>query len=220
MDLMTLVDGPAAVIVFGGTLLATLLRCGPADCKVTLRVLARLCRPRFNADKVRAELAVQIREIQANGVVRADPHLFGDSEFDDAADTLIVSRSIPALMQRREAYRARRTAAAAVASQTLAQAADLAPVFGLAGTLISLSQMPANGISQGSYTSAISLAVLTTLYGIVAANLLLAPLSRAVDRAIELEETERQRLFDWLASQVGAACPPPRRTAIHTREAA
>lgn len=219
MNLMSLVDGQGAAIVFGGTIVATLMRCGLADCKVTARVVARLGRRRFNADRVRSQLAVQIREIQSIGVVRADPHVFGDSEFDEAADALIETRSVTALLEKHGTHRARRVAAAGTAARTLAQAAELSPVFGLAGTLISLSQMPANGITQASYTGAISMAVLTTLYGIIGANLLFAPLSRAVDRAIAAEESERQHLFDWLAAQVGPACPPRRSVAIN-REAA
>ena len=37
--------------------------------------------------------------------------------------------------------------------RTFAQAAELAPVFGLAGTLVSLSQLPAGGIGQGAMAS-------------------------------------------------------------------
>ncbi len=56
------------------------------------------------------------------------------------------------------------------AVRTLAQAAELAPVFGLAGTLISLSQLPAEGLARGALGGAISMAVLTTLYGLLLAN--------------------------------------------------
>lgn len=219
MNLLHLLNGPSALIVFGGTLLATFLRCGSADCKVALRALWRLGRRRFNAERIKSELAVQIQEIQRNGVVRAHPHVFGDREFDDAADALIECRSVAALLDKRESHKSKRVAAAATAARTLTQAAELAPVFGLAGTLVSLSQMPANGITQDSYASAISMAVLTTLYGLVAANLLLAPLARAVDRASDNEEAERQKLFDWLAAQVTPACPP-RRGVLIDREAA
>ena len=50
--------------------------------------------------------------------------------------------------------------------------------------------------------------MLTTLYGLLLANLLLAPLARMVDRAAAAEEAERQTIVDWLASQVAAACAP------------
>lgn len=203
MDPAALLDASSAAIVIGGTALATLLRSGWGDCRLTFRALGRLAAGRrFDADAVRAELAVQIREIRQDGLVRAQAHVFGDSEFDEATGALIETRSIEALIARHESHKARRLAVEGAASRTLAQAAELAPVFGLAGTLISLSQLPADGIARGAFAGAISMAVLTTLYGLLLANLVLAPLSRALDRAMFAEEAERQKLFDWLAQQV------------------
>jgi chemotaxis protein MotA len=210
---MNLVDGPSAAIVLGGTLVATVLRSGPADCGLTLAKLAQLGRSHFDADKVRAELAIQVQEIRKDGIYRARPHHMDDAEFDEASDALVASRSVAALVERHEAHKQRRLAGSARAAHTLGQAAELAPVFGLAGTLISLSQLPAQNLANGAFTGAIGMAVITTLYGLLAANLVLAPLARAIERAAQGEEAERQQVIDWLAAQIAAACPPRPREA-------
>ena len=211
MNLMNLIDGPSALIVFGGTALSTVLRAGWSDCRLTLRKLRGLGDEQFDPETTRAELAQQIQEIQRDGLLRAQPHHFGDREFDEATDALITQRSIPALMTAHEAHKARRLGEADRAVRTLAQAAELSPVFGLAGTLISLSQLPVDGIARGSFTAAISMAVVTTLYGLLGANLLLAPLARMVERKAATEEVERQKVIDWLAGQVaGSVRPGPR----------
>lgn len=202
MNLMNLIDGPSALIVFGGTALATALRAGLADCGVTLSKLCQLGSAPFNMDGARSELAQQIQEIQRDGILRAQPHYFGDSEFDEATAALISQRSVPALLAAHEAHKARRQGESARAVETLAQAAELSPVFGLAGTLISLSQLPAEGMVRGAFTGAISMAVITTLYGLLGANLLLAPLARIIERKALTEETDRQRIIDWIASQL------------------
>ena len=54
------------------------------------------------------------------------------------------------------------------------------------------------------------MAVVTTLYGLLCANLLLAPLARMVERAALAEEGARQQVIDWLAAQVADAIPQPR----------
>lgn len=208
MNLMNLIDGPSALIVFGGTALATVLRAGWSDCRLALRKLRALGEEPFDIDETRAELALQIQEIRKDGLLRAHPHHFGDREFDEATDALISRRSIPALMAAHEAHKARRLGEAERAVRTLAQAAELSPVFGLAGTLISLSQLPAEGIARGSFTAAISMAVVTTLYGLLGANLLLAPLARMIERKAQAEEAERQKVIDWLAGQVASAVTP------------
>lgn len=210
MNLLNLVDGPSALIVLGGTTLATVLRCGLADCGITLAKLGQLRRPGFDAAATRAELAVQVQQIRQDGLVRAQPRHMGDAELDEATDALIGSRSLGALLDRHEAHKARRLAQSERAVRTLAQAAELAPVFGLAGTLVSLSQLPVDGLARGAFTGAIGMAVVTTLYGLLTANLLLAPLARVVERAAMAEEAARQEVIEWLAVQVAGSIPQRR----------
>ncbi|WP_338467678.1 MotA/TolQ/ExbB proton channel family protein [Novosphingobium sp. ZN18A2] len=201
-----LFDPASAAIVVGGSALATVLRAGFTDLAATGRALACLRHRRFSATRARADLAAQVREIRQDGLLRADPAHSGDSELDEATDALLERRSIAALLDRHEAHKARRQACARAAVATLAQSAELAPVFGLAGTLVSLSRLPAGGLEQGAFAGAISMAVLTTLYGLLLANLVLAPLARIVDRHAQAEEAERQTVIDWLAYQVGPMC--------------
>lgn len=200
---MILIDGPSVGIVLGGTVLATLLRCGWRDCGAALQQLGQLSRPRFNAEATQAELSRQVREIRSDGLVRAPAHHYADPEFEEATGALLERRSLGALLEKHEAHRARRLSTSARGIKTWAQAAELAPVFGMAGTLVSLSQLPVEGIARGAFTGAISMAVVTTLYGLLLGNLLFAPISRMIERAALFEEAERQRLIDWLTAQLG-----------------
>ena len=207
MNVASLFDPASAAIVVGGTLLATVLRCGVGDCRVALSALARLGARRFDAGEAKAELAVQVQQIQRDGLLRTQPHRFGDAAFDEVSDALVGRRSVAALLVAHEGHKARRVHADNRAVRTLAQASELAPVFGLAATLISLTQLPADGINRHAYMGAISMAVCATLYGLLLANLLLAPLARAVERVATAEEAERQTIVDWLAAQVAEALP-------------
>jgi chemotaxis protein MotA len=212
MDVTSFLDARSAAIVIGGTLIATALRCGTADCRQALSAIAALGHRGFDGDKVRAELAIQVQEIQNDGILRASPHEMGDREFDEVSGTLIQRRSIPALLATHEGHKARRVAFNNAAVRTLAQSSELAPVFGLAGTLLSLALLPRSGISGTDYASTISMAVLATLYGLVLANLLLAPLACIINRRAATEEVERQAVLDWLADQVAAIRRPAAKT--------
>lgn len=208
MNFLALLDPTAALIVVGGTTLATVLRCGMRDIGRTGRALGALFAGQaFDPARARARLSLQVTEIQRDGLLRAHPASVGDREFDEATDALLTNRSIAALLERHEVHRSRRMAASEMAVSTLVQAAELAPVFGLAGTLISLSQLSGAGVGPNALAGAIALAVLTTLYGLLLANLLLAPLARRLERHAQAEEVNRQSVIDWLASQVAAACP-------------
>ncbi|MEE4451861.1 MotA/TolQ/ExbB proton channel family protein [Novosphingobium resinovorum] len=203
----TLFDPLGASIVVGGTCLATVLRCGLGDTSAALGAAGRLFQPRFKASRARAELATQVQEIQQDGVIRAEPHHVGDAEIDDVTDALIGSRSIEALQEAHVAHKRRRLRESRRAIRTFDQAAELSPVFGLAGTLVSLTRLPANPDAAADFTSAISMAVLTTLYGLLLGNLLFAPVGRMIARRAAREEGERQRVLDWLQKQVVGALP-------------
>lgn len=205
---MNLADGPSAAIVIGGTVLATVLRCGWRDCGVAVLQISQLGQAQFDADATQAELAQQVQDIHQDGLLCAAPHHYADREFEEVTEALIGRRSVGALLDRHEAHRTRRQQVSDRAVRALAQAAELAPVFGLAGTLISLSQLPGDGLARGAITGAISMAVLTTLYGLLLANFVLAPLARMVERKAKYEESERQRLIDWLAEHVAPGLEP------------
>lgn len=207
MDFLNLLDGPAAAIVMGGTALGTILRCGWRNSFAAVGTLLAVPAMRFNAQRTRAELAVQIQDICKDGILRAKPHHFGDREFDEVADTLIERRSISALLEKHQAHRERRLARSEVAVSTLNQAAELAPVFGLVGTLVSLSQLPSSDAAGANLLStSIPMAIVTTLYGLLTANLLFSPLARLVERRAASEETQRQQLVDWLAEELRSSC--------------
>lgn len=205
MNFLQLLDPIAATIVLGGTLAATVLRCGWRDAGSALQALSQLPHRAFDSNRVRSELAVQVREIGEDGILRAEPHRFGDGEFDDLSDALIRHRSIRALHEEHERHRSRRQRAAETATRVLGEAADLSPVLGLAGTLVALGAFNAAGDTD--YASSIGTAVVTTLYGLVFANFLFAPLAGAVARRARAEERERQELLDWLAAAIERSIP-------------
>jgi len=208
MNLGHMLDPAAAGIVIGGTLVATVLRSGVGDCRAAFAALAGLARPRFRPEGVRAVLAPQVAQARSDGLLRLHPRPCGDPAIDGALTELVQTRSLAALHDREDADRVVRVSAAVRAVRTLALGAELAPVFGLAGTLVSLSQLPAEGLARGQFMGAISMAVLTTLYGLLLGNLVFAPLARAVERRVEAEEGARREIVDWLAAQLGPTCPP------------
>ena len=200
-------------IVLGGTLFATLLRCGFAEMRLALgRIFALATRP-FDPAKAKAELSRQLREIESDGLLRAQPIHFGDREFDTLSDTLASRRSVETIHAEHAEHKRKRTEAAETAMHVLAQAAELAPVLGLAGTLIGLGMMPSDlgaRAGSGSMTGAIAMAVITTLYGLAAANFLFSPLAAAIMRRSAREERDRQAVLDWLENGVRKAAPQTR----------
>lgn len=202
MELTHLVDGPSAAIVIGGTLIATVLRCGVRASGITVRLLLYSIRRTFDAGHARAELTVQVQQIHRDGLLRTEPRHFGDREFDEMTDALIERRSVEALLSKHEANKHIRLKRSETAVATLNQAAEMGPVFGLAGTLIALSQLPDSASTGKMLSSNIPGAIITTFYGLMLANLIFAPLARFIQRRSDEEDAKRQELIDWLAIEL------------------
>ncbi|MGD9472630.1 MAG: MotA/TolQ/ExbB proton channel family protein [Novosphingobium sp.] len=215
MNAELLINPAGAALVLGGTMLATLARTGWHECGLTLHQLRALARPRFNAARMKAQLAGQVTRMRRDGLIRAEAEPLPDREFADATAALVRHRSTAALRDEHDRHRQRRCADRQRACRSLSQAGELAPVLGLAGTLLSLSQLPAGGLDEVSgLMQSVSLAVVSTLYGLLLAHLVCFPLARAIERHGEREEDEREELVRWLAGQLESACPS---SALHQR---
>jgi chemotaxis protein MotA len=221
MSYERLFDPNALMLVVFGTLAATLLRCGWGELASALRMAARLFRRRFSEPKVRAALAAQVRHINAQGLLRAEIGVVADEDLNEALCAMLHRRSVEAIAEHHAMQRVRRQRVAADGARVFNLAADLGPVFGLAGTLVALSQLPAGGLAPEAISTAVSTAVLTTLYGVVTANLVYGPLGRQITRVAEREEEDRQLVVDWLTSQLRIPSnsdePAPRPRLVRSR---
>lgn len=211
MDFAALWNWQSAWVVVGGTMLATLLRSGRSELGAALGEISALMRPCFDYAAARAQIAGQVEEIRHDGILRAGATGSTDDEIADATDALIRHRSIAAALEMHEKYKTARTDRRDKALRVFEQAGELAPVSGLAGTLLALSQLPAGGLERGSMMGAVAMAVVSTMYGLSLAHIVILPLARWVERHNDAEESERQHLIVWLAAQVGPHCPPVKR---------
>lgn len=213
MEVAALLDPASAAIVVGGTFVATLLGSGRGELAASLGAVSQLLRRPFDYERARAEIARDVEAMRTDGVVRARAMHSTDREIISATDALIHDRSLASLIATHEKFRDERCARRALALRPVLLAAEMGPVFGMVGTLISLSQMTQTAPAQGSMIGGIALAVLTTLYGLILAHLACNPLARLIARRGAQEEAQRQMLIDWLAGQLAAAVPPGARPA-------
>ena len=89
----------------------------------------------------------------------------------------ILRRDVLAMMQRH-----------ARSASVLRRASELAPAMGLIGTLIGLVQMLSNLDDPSTIGPSMAIALLTTFYGAILANIVLVPLASKLERNSSLEE--------------------------------
>jgi chemotaxis protein MotA len=100
-----------------------------------------------------------------------------------------------------------------VAVDTLRRAAEVAPAMGLIGTLIGLVQLLGQLSDPSAIGPALAVALLTTLYGAIIANMILAPLATKLER-----DAERAMLVNDIhrsgVALINALLPPGMRVAM------
>jgi chemotaxis protein MotA len=207
MSFDRLFDPNALLIVIGGTLAATLLRAGWGEIGNARHGFTRLFRRRFSETRARAALASQAMLINREGLLRAPLAAITDRDLREGVDAMLNRRSIDALIEHHQARRVERERMTGDAARLFSLAADLAPVFGLAGTLVALTQLPTGGLAPAAISGVVSSAVLTTLYGVISANLIYGPIARQIARVGEREEEARQAVIDWLRVQITVPQP-------------
>lgn len=210
MDFLVLLDALGAAIVLGGTLLATMLGSGRRELSAALASLWQLARRPFDYERARAEIARDVEALRMDGVLRSRPFRSSDSEIASVTEALIHDRSLGSLIEAHERFKRQRTEVRKQALRPIRLAGEMAPVFGMAGTLFALSQLDQTAGASPAMMGSIGLAVVTTLYGLLLAHMLLHPLASLIERRGRNEEDQRQLLIDWMARQLAGALPAAR----------
>ncbi len=216
-SMLTFFNIPGLLVVVGGTFAATFVSRPMADVKRVLLAIPELFREqkdptpaevgqllRFSAHYRLGKLRAAEREVQRidNPFLQSGLHqvLEGCSAHD-------ISKM---LQWRLSGVRSREYGQA----QILRTMAGFAPAFGMLGTLFGLVHMLA-GIGErdmGETGTIMAFAMITTFYGIVAANLFFKPL------AIKMERRTQQRLIRMSMLMEGILMAHDRRHPTHIHE--
>ncbi|MEE8226419.1 MAG: MotA/TolQ/ExbB proton channel family protein [Kiloniellales bacterium] len=190
------VDLPAILIVVGGTFLVTMVSFSLAEVMHAQRVMLRAVvyhaeSPRNAALRILylADSARRNGPLALEEELNASPH----SRFLAQAISLVIdgfpTGEIEHILGReRHATSERHVRSAGV----LRRAGEVAPAMGLIGTLIGLVQMLGNLQDPAAIGPAMAVALLTTFYGAVLANMVFHPLATKLERNSEVEAMVNQ----------------------------
>lgn len=172
------VNIPSIIIVFGGTLASTLIN---YPLREVLGVLGPVRNAFFHEERDPTELIKKLVEFatiaRKEGILALENHASdaGD-EFLQKSIQLAIDGTAPELIKdiltTEVAFMEDRHASGQAILSAMGAAA---PAFGMIGTLIGLVQMLATMDDPSSIGAGMAVAILTTLYGAIAANVLFLP---------------------------------------------
>ncbi|MBP2227730.1 chemotaxis protein MotA [Azospirillum agricola] len=234
-SLRAFLDPPSLMIVLGGTLAVTTASFSLGDVAVAWKnaaavLIHQTLDPKGVARQVLL-LAEAARRAGPETLRNVLPELRAEP-FLHRSVTLITEGLPPDVMERMLTGEVEASAGAHGRSAgVLRRASEVAPAMGLIGTLVGLVQMLGSLNDPSAIGPAMALALLTTFYGAVLGNVVLAPLAAKVERAAEedalvktlytigavsIARQENPRRLEML---LNAVLPPGKRIQYFDREA-
>lgn len=198
------IDIPAMLIVLGGTFLVTAISFSVSEVLHAQKVMGRTVLYHVIEPDDAARWVLQLADHARKKGILALQHRMGElknAPFLQRAALMVVDGLPPeqvesVLMREADAIRQRHIRSAGV----LRRAGEVAPAMGLIGTLVGLVQMLGNLEDPSTIGPSMAIALLTTFYGAVLANMLFLPLANKLDRNSEAESMINQIYAIGIAS--------------------
>ncbi len=201
-DMGMFVNAPSLVIVVGGSLAAVMMQFTLAQFLAAWGTAAKafMYKETQNIDLI-TQIVEAAQVVRKEGLLALEGMMENfESEFlraglqmgVDGQDTHSVSAKLSSEMVltlgRHE-----------IAQKLFMSWGDLAPALGMVGTLIGLVQMLANMSDPAAIGPAMAVALLTTLYGALLANLVAIPIAKKLELRTEQERIQKTLIIEGVA---------------------
>jgi chemotaxis protein MotA len=192
-DLGLFFNPAGLLLVMGGTLLGVYLAYTPEVLKGCWRQVRALNQQRVMEHQELRELFVRLtrlRRVHGDRALEAAAHETGNHFLELGVSLVADQRPSAEIRQRLEQEFDFLLSTREAERAVLNLMGRLAPAFGLAGTVVGLIRMLHSLKDPGSVASGMSVALLTTFYGIMVANLMVLPLERKLRERNRAEAVE------------------------------
>lgn len=176
----SLLQGAAALIVFGGTMAAVLVSYSPQEVLGAIRKVAETFRVTDDStDKLMQRLVSIANQAHRKGVMTLENELpaIDDPFLANGLALVIDGVAIEALRDITGTERRAREADEEAPARVFEAAAGYAPTLGILGAVIGLIQVMQHLSEPGALGSGIAVAFVATVYGVGSANLIFLPLA-------------------------------------------
>ena len=199
--LSSLIQGPSALVVFGGTLGAILITHTPLEVLRAVRAAVAAFRaPDDDIDTLAATIVTLSIRAHRRGAAALEPDL--DHVTDPLLQSglsLVVDGTSPELLKQVLTLESRAQEAEEDAPARIFEAAaGYAPTLGILGAVLGLMRVMEHLGSPGMLGSGIALAFVATVYGVGLANLVLLPIAGRLRERALMRSRRRELIVEGL----------------------
>ncbi|NUP97103.1 MAG: MotA/TolQ/ExbB proton channel family protein [Planctomycetaceae bacterium] len=196
-------DMPSAVMVIGGSLAVTIVSYRPADLKGLIKVMLRSMFFRLPTPQQEIERIITYANLaRKQGLLALEAKLQEvDDKFFAKGIQLVIdgfaADTVRDIMDLEHSFQQQRHAQGKKMLDTIG---TMAPAFGMIGTLVGLVQMLANMSDPSSIGAGMAVALLTTFYGAVIANVFMTPMANKLDLRAKEEALLRSLMIEGIVA--------------------
>jgi len=196
-------DVPSVIIVFGGTISVTMVAFPISDLKPILKIMMIAAVRKSTTPTEEIE-----RIVSYANLARKEGLLALESKLQDVDDAFFAkgiqlvidgfgADTVRDIMELEAEWERQRHDAG---KKIMDQMAAFSPAFGMIGTLLGLVQMLQDMSDPSSIGSGMAVALLTTLYGAVAANVVFIPLAGKLEMVANAESLLRSLMIEGIVA--------------------
>lgn len=202
-SLMLFWDMPSAVMVIGGSIAVTIVSYRPSDLKSLVKVMMRSVLFRLPTPQQEIERIITYANLaRKEGLLALEAKLQDvDDKFFAKGIQLVIdgfaADTVRDIMDLEHSFQQQRHAQGKKMLDTIG---TMAPAFGMIGTLVGLVQMLANMSNPSSIGAGMAVALLTTFYGAVVANVFMTPMANKLDLRAKEEALLRSLMIEGIVA--------------------
>lgn len=197
-DASIFVNIPGVLVVVGGTAAATLMKFPMADCIYALRSGVGMA---FKDDMPNpTELVERIKDLanraRKDGLLALEDEPVNNKFFQKGIQLCVDGQQPEFVKKVLDSEMEKSIERLELGSHIYQGIGDAAPAFGMIGTLVGLVQMLANMSDASSIGPAMAVALLTTLYGALIANLFAIPVATKLELRYQYDRMTKSLIIE------------------------
>lgn len=200
-DLKSFVDIPSIIITLGGSFCALLISFPARDLMKVPKILKLLVnKPENDRKKLILEFSEMAKKARKNGLLSLEDDIAGmDDEFLASGLQMVVDGIDPDVIREILTLKMETTERRHRMGQSIfSKWGELAPAFGMIGTLIGLIVMLANLQDASAIGTGMAVALITTFYGSFLANLVFIPIASNLSVQTDEEMLSKEMAIDGI----------------------
>jgi len=195
------INVPSLLIVLGGTLLVVMMKFSLADFLRALKVASRAFKYPLESPQELIETIVEMSQTaRRDSMLALESMTFTNTFLHEAVQMVVDGIDKETVHARMAKQLAQTSARHAQGARIFYAAADVAPAMGMIGTLIGLVQMLSAMEDPKAIGPAMAVALLTTLYGAVLANIVAKPIGDKLSLRRQQESKNNALLLDGIGA--------------------